>query len=159
MNTSSWTDIAKDTDAKSITVLLLLFATASVASAQGTDSDTEANRREAVKEYLEVQPVEKMMRDVVEKMSAGMPGESKELTQAMMDELRYDTLRTAMIDAMANTFTVEEIEALTQFYSTPEGRSVMEKMSSYMAKLQPVIMKEVQRSMKQVMETRQEKKQ
>ncbi len=99
------------------------------------------------------------MRDAVEKTTARMPGESKEITQAMMDELRYDDLRTAIVDAMANTFTVEEIEALTQFYSTPEGRSVMEKMSTYMAQLQPVMMKEVQRSMKRVMETRQKEKQ
>ncbi len=81
------------------------------------------------------------------------------MTQALMDEVRYDTLRTAMIDAMTATFTVEEIEALTQFYSTPEGRSVMEKMSTYMAEVQPVIMKEVRRSMKQVMQTYQEEKQ
>ncbi len=145
--------------ATSITALLLLVTTAGVASAQGTNNDADANRRQAAKEYLEVQPVEKMMRNVVEKTSARMPGGSKERARAVMDELRYDTLRTAMIDAMANTFTVEEIEALTQFYSTPEGRSVMEKMSTYMAKVQPVMMKEVRRSMKQVMEARPEQKQ
>lgn len=100
-----------------------------------------------------------MMRDVVEKMSARMPGERKKMTQAMLDELRYDTLRTAMIDGMTATFTVEEIEALTQFYSTPEGRSVMEKMSTYMGRVQPVMMKEVRRSMKTVMQRRQKEKQ
>lgn len=106
-----------------------------------------------------MQPVEKMMRDVVEKTTARMPGEKKEMTQALLNEIRYDTLRTAMIDAMTATFTVEEIEALTQFYSTPEGRSVMKKMSTYMAEVQPVMMKEVRRSMKQVMQARQKEKQ
>ncbi|WP_103027616.1 DUF2059 domain-containing protein [Salinibacter altiplanensis] len=128
---------------KSVTALVLLLTFAGVASAQETDRDTKAELRQAAKEYLEVQPVEKMMSDVAEKTTAQMPGERKEMTQALMDEVRYDTLRTAMIDAMTATFTVEEIEALTQFYSTPEGRSVMEKMSTYMAEVQPVIMKEV----------------
>jgi len=144
---------------KLVPLLAVLLLFAGVTCAQEVDEDTKADRRQAVKEYLQVQPVEKMIRDVVEKTTARMPGKKKEMTRAMMDEIRYDTLRTAMIDAMAATFTVEEIEALTKFYSTPEGRSVMEKMSTYMAKLQPVMMKEVRRSMKQVMQTSQERKQ
>jgi hypothetical protein len=144
---------------KPITILVLLLTSAGVASAQRPDKDTKAERRQAAKKYLEVQPVEKMMRDVVEKTTARMPGERKEMTRALMDEVRYDTLRTSMIEAMTATFTVKEIEALTQFYSTPEGRSVMEKMSTYMAQIQPVIMKEMRRSMKRVKRANQEEKQ
>lgn len=142
-----------------ITVLALLLASVGAASAQETDNDTKAERRQAAREYLEVQPVEKMMRDIVEKTTARMPGKRKEMTRALMDEVRYDTLRTATIDAMTATYTVEEIEALTQFYSTPEGRSVMEKMSTYMAKVQPVIKKEMRRSMKRLRQMYQEEEQ
>lgn len=41
-------------------------------------------------------------------------------------------LEAAMIDGMARTFTLEEISALNEFYSSEIGASAMSKMTPYM---------------------------
>lgn len=41
-------------------------------------------------------------------------------------------MREAMIMGMANTFTLEEIAALSEFYASPVGASAMTKMNPFM---------------------------
>lgn len=48
-----------------------------------------------------------------------------------MGAVRSD-LEAAMVDAAVATFTLDEIEALEAFYSTPLGASVMSKMQPFM---------------------------
>ena len=43
-----------------------------------------------------------------------------------------DQMESAMITGMAESFTLEEINALNAFYSSPEGASAMSKMNPYM---------------------------
>ncbi len=41
-------------------------------------------------------------------------------------------MRETMIDGLVETFTLEEIRALTEFYSSPVGVSAMKKMNPFM---------------------------
>ncbi|MEM1298181.1 MAG: DUF2059 domain-containing protein [Pseudomonadota bacterium] len=52
-------------------------------------------------------------------------------------------VRTAMIETTASMFTLKEIDALAQFYSTPEGVSIMQKMQDFF----PAAMNRVQPDM------------
>lgn len=53
-------------------------------------------------------------------------------------------------DIMAETFSLSELQALEQFYATPEGRSVMRKFPTLMEQLQPRILQMVQSTMPRI---------
>lgn len=52
---------------------------------------------------------------------------------------------------MADTFTLQELQKLRDFYATPEGRSIMEKMPRVMQTLQPQIVQLVQQTLPELM--------
>ena len=56
------------------------------------------------------------------------------LAQIVSEELATirPAMEAAMINGMANSFTLEEITALNDFYSSPVGASAMGKMTPYM---------------------------
>lgn len=65
--------------------------------------------------------------------------ELKSLLQAEMRSPMLDIL-LAQDQMMADVLTLEEIEALTEFYGSPVGRSVMRKLPEMLARQQPQIM-------------------
>ena len=62
------------------------------------------------------------------------PDKTDEILQIVSEELNAfrPQMEAAMIKGAAEAFTVEEIEALTAFYSSPIGASAMSKMNPYM---------------------------
>lgn len=101
--------------------------------------------RAAVERYINNPVQQRMMDDMfspdamVAQMRAVMPQITEEELQSVaaiaaeeLAILRPD-LETAMIEAAIAHFTLEEVEALDAFYSTPEGASVMVKMQPFMA--------------------------
>lgn len=114
------------------------------------DEDMDA-RVAAAKKYEEIVPVEKMMQDVALEMEKNpqlnLPkGELGKIFSAM----DMVGLREQIVQSMAKSFTVEEIEMLTEFYSKPEGKSVMQKMPEYMADVMPYIQQSVSQALMEV---------
>jgi hypothetical protein len=73
---------------------------------------------------------------------------------AEFEALLQANLRAPLLDIllsqdeiMADVLTLEEIEALIDFYGSPAGRSVMRKLPEVMARQQPQIMAMVQGTM------------
>ena len=52
-------------------------------------------------------------------------------------------LNEAMLDSMEKRFTVAGLDALTKFYGSKEGKSVMQKFGLYMADVMPVMQAEI----------------
>lgn len=78
--------------------------------------------------------------------------------QAELEQLYRDTFRVPMREIMASQSPVmaelmseAELIALRDFYSTPEGRSVMGKLPKVMEQQQPQIIAFVQQNMPKVM--------
>ncbi|MGA1269083.1 MAG: DUF2059 domain-containing protein [Gemmobacter sp.] len=69
--------------------------------------------------------------------------EFESLLQAEMHSPMLDIL-LAQDQIMADVLTLEEIEALAEFYGSPAGRSVMRKLPEVVARQQPQIMAMVQ---------------
>ncbi len=68
-------------------------------------------------------------------MAPTMPPEVAErVLEIVVDEMTAfrPQMETAMITAAAQSFTIEEIAALNEFYSSPLGASAMGKMTPYM---------------------------
>ena len=112
-------------------------------------------KMKAIERYLGVVPTQEVMNDMAVKFSKTMPEQNREaFIELMTKKIDINVLEDAMKASMQKHFTIGEINALADFYSKPEGRSVMKKMPDYMADVMPVIHAEIKRAI-----TEQRKKQ
>jgi hypothetical protein len=109
-------------------------------------ADTPSNRRQAAERYLQVVPPADLMKDGAEKLAESLPEAARDdFIRSMTRDLDIARLSDAMMQSMVKHFTVAEIDALTQFYGSLEGRSVMKKFGLYMADVMPVMQAEIER--------------
>lgn len=102
--------------------------------------DTPEARRAAVGQYFKVQPMSEMMNDMQDRMLQTVPPQMRaQMQQSRLNASDIQMIEAAATESMVRHFSIAEIEALTTFYSSPEGRSVMKKMPDYMADLMPEI--------------------
>lgn len=124
----------------------MMLCASPFASAQAAD-DLVA-RQAAAKHYTEVMPMAQMMLEMSEEMTKQMPPEKRDdIVHMMTKELNFDTIQSAAEASLAKNFTVKELQAMTAFAESPEGRSSMKKMKLYMADVMPVIGSEIKRVM------------
>ncbi|MFM1849042.1 MAG: hypothetical protein RL417_2516 [Pseudomonadota bacterium] len=110
--------------------------------------DNPDTRRLAALRYHQALPMEQMMDELTSQLAMQAPPEAREEVKKMMfDGLDFKRLRDVSVELMVKHFTAGEINSLTDFYSSPEGRSVMQKMPTYTAELMPNIQQEVMRNM------------
>lgn len=74
----------------------------------------------------------------------------KRIAKIIKDSLSWDKVKSLMIDVYTKNYTADEIEAMTQFYQTKEGRSILKKQNSVMQKINTVIDKKVAEMQPQV---------
>ncbi len=112
--------------------------------------DTLGNRQAAAERYLAAAPLDSMMKDMVDKTAENLPvGQRKEFVKFMIKYVRINVLERAMISSMVRHFTVRELNALADFYGSPEGRSAIKKFGAYMADVMPTIQQEMERAIQQ----------
>jgi hypothetical protein len=110
--------------------------------------DTPENRRHAAEEYLRVVPPADLMKDTAAKVGETIPDSVRQsVVRAMTEDIDVERLKDAMVNSMVKHFTVGEINALTAFYGSAEGKSVMKKFGLYMADVMPVVQAETNRAM------------
>jgi len=107
--------------------------------------DTPATRRAAAERYAEVNDMEKMLGEMTEAMSQGLPeGKRDEIRTLLTKYVRIDAIKEAMLISMTKHFTTRELTALANFYGSPEGKSAMAKFGPYMSDVMPMIQAEIQ---------------
>ena len=118
--------------------------------------DTPGNRLAAAERYLEIVPMDEMIADSVKKTSMNLPeNQRRAYVNFMTQSVRVDVFGRAAVASMARHFTVRELNALADFYGSPEGRSVMKKFGDYMADIMPVLQQELQRGYQKYQATQQ----
>lgn len=121
----------------------------------GDTPDTPGNRQAAAERYLAVAPLESMLRDVVEKTSENLPEDQRRgFVDLMGKYLRIGVLERSTVASMVRHFTVRELNALADFYGSPEGKSAMKKFGLYMADVMPVIDQEMKRAFQEYKDTK-----
>ena len=126
----------------------LACCTSQEASSPTVVADTPENRRHAAEEYLRVVPPADLMKDTAAKVGETMPESVRQsFVRAMTEELDLEQVKDAMVASMVKHFTVGEINALTAFYGSAEGQSVMKKFGLYMADVMPVVQAETNKAM------------
>ena len=127
---------------------MVLLALAVSTGASAGSSDTTAARRAAAQRYVSTIPSESVFDEMVTTLSQQVPLNRREEFVALMRKLvPIDAMQTVTIETMSRHFTVEEIEAMTRFQGSPEGRAIMGKLGSYMGELMPQIQREVLRAL------------
>ncbi|AGH97390.1 DUF2059 domain-containing protein [Micavibrio aeruginosavorus] len=121
----------------SLSVLAIMLATT---PAMAQTAETTA----AAKRYVDAVPSQKMVDEMLDQFKSN---DQINLTESDIAAIRgavnAANLDAVMIDAMAKHFTVDEINALADFYTSATGKSIMKKMPAYMNEVMPTIQKAV----------------
>jgi len=113
--------------------------------------DTPENRAAAARHYLKTVPAEDFFQDIVSGMSKNLPQESRErFLEFIKQNLRWQDLERITMANVTKHFTVNEIDALTAFYGSPEGRSIQKKFPAYMTDVINLMQKEITRAIEAI---------
>lgn len=136
-------------------LVVALLSTASYA-------DTREERLAVAQDYTENTIADMDMDNVIRTMwepilpMMGITATNEQ--KAEIQALYMEVVEPRMIDIlngqaaiMADLFTLEELEALRDFYATPRGRSIMQKLPEVMKKVNPEIIAMVQETMPNVL--------
>ncbi|HEB76249.1 MAG TPA: DUF2059 domain-containing protein [Nitrospirae bacterium] len=132
-----------------VTVLVAVSVAVSVLAAE-RDADREA-RLKAAKRYLSVVPMSMMIEESIRGFAQRVPKERrKEFMAYAKGLMRVETLEKVTLDSLVKTFTVEELNAMADFYGSPVGRSIMKKFGAYMSDVMPALQQEMIRAVRKM---------
>lgn len=102
-------------------------------------------QRKAAEGYWDAAKIAEMIQDSMNRMALRVPeaeraGFKKDIGDKLLSS---GNIKKQTVDAAARVFTKGELEALSKFYASPEGRSSMEKMPTFMAQLSRVVQMEL----------------
>ena len=153
---------------KRVLILLALFLTFGLAAlSQEAGPDSPATR-EDVQKYLDAMHSDRMMRQMMDAMAGPMhkmvheqylrdqdklPPDFEDRMNKLMDDMLkgmpFDEMMQAMMPTYEKHFTKGELQALTQFYSTPTGQKILREMPAIMSEameaMTPIMMKSMDR--------------
>ena len=106
--------------------------------------DSKETRTQAAERYLAVVPISQLLDDTFREMSKSLPEAIREGFVAQMRiVVRADVLEAATRASLVRHFTVDELNAMAEFYSSPHGASAMRKFGAYMADVMPAVQEEM----------------
>ena len=106
--------------------------------------DTKEARIQAAERYLAAVPISQLLEDTFREMSKSLPEAIREGFIAQMRiVVRADILEAATRASLVRHFTVDELNAMAEFYSSPHGASAMRKFGAYMADVMPAVQEEM----------------
>ncbi len=128
-----------------ITMFCLLALMAMPAFAQ----DTGVNERLALAEKVNAaNPVSRQIEAVILRTATewGL-AEKEKFKREMMAAMDVAAIEKASLQAMADTFTKEELEVMVDYYSRPAAVKITEKMPIYQGLIQPGISREIDKAL------------
>jgi uncharacterized protein len=139
---------------------LMLAVSFSACSAKMVKVENKS-KEEYAKEIIALTDVGKLLDQVMAQIKqmqgqmmtqAGIPESEKEKAAALQDKLQakmaeaFDMkkIEPQFIDIFTSVYTVEELKAISEFYKTPEGKSMIEKQPQVLQKSMQVAQNIVQ---------------
>lgn len=130
-------------------ILIICTIIASFFSFPSYAEEVKASR-ESIENLLKITNTEKLIENYTQQFDSIIASfkNKKPLSQADKDimaeikkELQWSKLKEPYIDLYMSLFNEKEITAMTQFYQSPEGHSILEKMPELMKKSSEISMK------------------
>lgn len=123
------------------------------AHAQSSDAEKQA----AVERYLRAVPMRKLMEESYVQFAKQVPPDRQaQFISDMREFSNVERVEEIAKEAMLRTFSLEELNALADFYSSQHGASAMAKFGAYMGEVMPPLMQEMERAL-QAIRTRSKK--
>jgi len=108
---------------------------------------TYDERVELAKQMHELRPVRDQVEGAINQYAQTRPpAERESFKTAMRNVFNVKALEKISVDAYAETFTVEELRAMVEYYSKPEARSASAKTAQYGAIVYPEIVRMLDRA-------------
>jgi hypothetical protein len=118
-------------------------AAAPVASAPVPDGDP-AKRLDLATKMADLSPPREVVEMAINQIISTAPAaEQQELRSKMMSAYDFDGFRQTVIKSMADTFSEAELQAMVNYNSTPESKSIAKKMNAYQSKIRPDMTKKL----------------
>lgn len=115
---------------------------------QGSDFK---ERLALAKEMHEIRPAAEQVDSAIDSVALKMQQASREgFKSKMRNLLDYRAIERISISAMAETYTLEELEAMIEYYSKPEAQSALDKTAVYQQKVAPEIVRMIDRAVMQM---------
>ncbi len=119
-----------------------------LAQDKAPDDPRHAKRIELAQEMNKIRPAKTQVREAVGKIAENLPPLDRDRFLRMVDNgFDFDKLEKTSTETMAGLFTVEELQKMVDYFGSPEGKAISEKLPQYQAKLQPEIIKMLDKAM------------
>ena len=128
---------------------LMLMASACTDTGQVKSlPDNPENRSVAAKRSLEAMPPKELLQGMATRFAPNMPEKDRKTFLEVMGSADLEkAANRIMEEGMAKNFTIGELNAMTAFYGSPEGKSAAKKFGPYMAGVMPQIQQEIKKDM------------
>lgn len=126
---------------------------ADTAAQESTAKDAEdfEQRYEIAREMHKLRPVKTQVDNAIETVAARLPQAQREnFRMSMKNVLNYNAIEKVSVNAMAETFTLAELEAMLEYNKKPEAISANQKFSDYQAKVGPEIVRMIDKAMMRI---------
>jgi len=123
--------------------LLTLSALTLIGAATSVHAqDDDARKMALVKQMHEIRPARTQVREAIEQVSRNLPPMERDRFLKMVENaFDYDRLETLSVEAMADLFTLAEMEKMVDYFGSPEAQSIGEKLPKYQERIQPEIIR------------------
>lgn len=134
---------------KAFLVFAVIFSFAPLAGAQ--DDAALERKLDLARQLQEVRPAKDQIEAAIERYTARMQPKQREVySSALRGVFNYKALEKISMDAYAEVFTEEELQAMVEYYTKPEARSASEKTGDYAELVYPEIIRMLDRAMMRV---------
>jgi hypothetical protein len=83
---------------------------------------------------------------MAEQMGKNLTPAEAAAAKELLKKVDIQVLEREAKQGLVRHFTAKEINAVANFYGSPEGRSIMKKFGVYIAELQPIIQREIRKA-------------
>ncbi len=121
------------------------------AKAELEDKDTLAKKIDLAKKMHKIRPTRDQVDGAVSRAALSIPPQARQgFVNAMSSMLNYNAIERISVDAMIETYTLAELDAMVDYFSKPEAISASDKMRSWAMIVQPEIIRMIDKAMMRI---------
>lgn len=129
-------------------IACFMLAAPSTLAQEAADPGNAKQRLALSRQMHEIRPIKMQVEEVITQMALRYPENRRdEFISRMMEIFDNQTLTEISVHAMADTFTVPELEKMIEFHGSPEGKAVSKKMPVYQALVEPELIKKIDQAL------------
>lgn len=131
---------------------LMLVPVIAIAQEEGTpvafEETVSTERLDLAKQMQDIWPIRTRIETAIDSVAQSFPPERQaEVKATIRKSIQYDQLEEESIQALASTYTADELRAMVDFYGSETGRAISAKTSDYEAAIRPSLVRMMDKAM------------